>query len=82
MSTQSVRELSIDDVSVRLDKVIANIAIGINREDKLGVSFNISKKDLFLLRYYQDLIQSRLCVSDKLECGNLSVLNKIINRYI
>ena len=82
MSTQSVRELSIDDVSVRLDKVIANIAIGINREDKLGVSFNISKKDLFLLRYYQDLMQSRLCVSDKLECGNLSVLNKIINRYI
>lgn len=82
MSTQSVRELSIDDISVRLDKVIANIAIGINREDKLGVSFNISKKDLFLLRYYQDLMQSRLCVSDKLECGNLSVLNKIINRFI
>ena len=82
MSTQSVRELSIDDISVRLDKVIANIAIGVNREDKLGVSFNISKKDLFLLRYYQDLIQSRLCVSDKLECGNLSVLNKVINRFI
>lgn len=82
MSTQSVRELSIDDISVRLDKVIANIAIGVNREDKLGVSFNISKKDLFLLRYYQDLMQSRLCVSDKLECGNLSVLNKVINRFI
>lgn len=82
MSTQSVRELSIDDISIRLDKVIANIAIGINREDKLGISFNIPKKDLFLLRYYQDLIQNRLCVSDKLECSNLSVLNKIVNRFI
>ena len=80
MSTQSIKEITIQELKDGIDKSIIYLGNSFILESDLGVKAKVNKKDLFSLLYYKKLLNQRYC-RQELNDITITQLNKIITKY-
>lgn len=80
MSTQSIKEHTLEDLRNSVDKALACIGKGFILEDRFGIKNKLNKKDLFTLIYYKRFLKQRYCKED-ITVNLVDKLNKTLIKY-
>lgn len=80
MSTQSIKQTTIEGIRDGIDNSIACIAKKYILEDKFGIKNKVNKKDLFSLLYYKKYFNERYC-KQKVTIDIINKVNKTIQKY-
>ena len=80
MSTQSIKQTTLEDLKLDIDKSLACIGNAEILEDRFGIKNKINKKDLFTLLYYKRFLNQRYC-KQEITFNVVTKLNKILTKY-